>query len=320
MKLMRNILGAALLAVVAHSAFAQAWPTQPVRIVVPYPAGGAVDFLARQYAAKLSIELRQTVLVDNRAGAGGLIGADYVAKARPDGYTLVLGTNSSHAIAPSVVKKMPYDPVNDFAPVSLLAVTPYVVVVNPEVPAKTLAELIALAKSKPDTLAFGSAGSGTTPHLAGELFSTMTGVKMRHIPYKGSGPMVNDLLGGQIQLAFDNSAMSQIKAGKLRALSVTGSHRLPSLPDVPTPAEAGLPGYEVLGWFGLYAPKGTPNDIVALLARETRKIMAMPDLVERITGFGLTARPIAQAEFNAFLVSDTAKWANVVKDANVQLE
>ena len=320
MKLMRNILGAALLAVVAHSAFAQAWPTQPVRIVVPYPAGGAVDFLARQYAAKLSIELRQTVLVDNRAGAGGLIGADYVAKARPDGYTLVLGTNSSHAIAPSVVKKMPYDPVNDFAPVSLLAVTPYVVVVNPEVPAKTLAELIALAKSKPDTLAFGSAGSGTTPHLAGELFSTMTGVKMRHIPYKGSGPMVNDLLGGQIQLAFDNSAMSQIKAGKLRALSVTGSHRLPSLPDVPTPAEAGLPGYEVLGWFGLYAPKGTPNDIVALLARETRKIMAMPDLVERITGFGLTARPIAQAEFNAFLVSDTAKWANVVKDANVQSE
>ena len=320
MKLMRNILGAALLAVVAHSAFAQAWPTQPVRIVVPYPAGGAVDFLARQYAAKLSVELRQTVLVDNRAGAGGLIGADYVAKARPDGYTLVLGTNSSHAIAPSVVKKMPYDPVNDFAPVSLLAVTPYVVVVNPEVPAKTLAELIALAKSKPDTLAFGSAGSGTTPHLAGELFSTMTGVKMRHIPYKGSGPMVNDLLGGQIQLAFDNSAMSQIKAGKLRALSVTGSHRLPSLPDVPTPAEAGLPGYEVLGWFGLYAPKGTPNDIVALLARETRKIMAMPDLVERITGFGLTARPIAQAEFNAFLVSDTAKWANVVKDANVQSE
>ena len=320
MKLMRNILGATLLAAVAHSAFAQAWPTQPVRIVVPYPAGGAVDFLARQYAAKLSIELRQTVLVDNRAGAGGLIGADYVAKARPDGYTLVLGTNSSHAIAPSVVKKMPYDPVNDFAPVSLLAVTPYVVVVNPEVPAKTLAELIALAKSKPDTLAFGSAGSGTTPHLAGELFSTMTGVKMRHIPYKGSGPMVNDLLGGQIQLAFDNSAMSQIKAGKLRALSVTGSHRLPSLPDVPTPAEAGLPGYEVLGWFGLYAPKGTPNDIVALLARETRKIMAMPDLVERITGFGLTARPIAQAEFNAFLVSDTAKWANVVKDANVQSE
>lgn len=320
MKLMRNILGATLLAAVAHSAFAQAWPTQPVRIVVPYPAGGAVDFLARQYAAKLSVELRQTVLVDNRAGAGGLIGADYVAKARPDGYTLVLGTNSSHAIAPSVVKKMPYDPVNDFAPVSLLAVTPYVVVVNPEVPAKTLAELIALAKSKPDTLAFGSAGSGTTPHLAGELFSTMTGVKMRHIPYKGSGPMVNDLLGGQIQLAFDNSAMSQIKAGKLRALSVTGSHRLPSLPDVPTPAEAGLPGYEVLGWFGLYAPKGTPNDIVALLARETRKIMAMPDLVERITGFGLTARPIAQAEFNAFLLSDTAKWANVVKDANVQSE
>ena len=296
------------------------YPNQPIRLVVPYPAGGAVDFLGRQFATRLGTELRQTVLVDNRAGAGGLIGADHVAKARADGYTLVLGTNSSHSIAPSVVRKMPYDPVHDFAPVSLLAVTPYVVVVHPDVPAKNLAELIALARARPGALAFGSAGAGTTPHLAGELFSTMTGTRLHHIPYKGSGPMVNDLLGGTIQLAFDNSAMAQIKAGKLRALAVTGPQRLASLPEVPTPAEAGLPGYEVLGWFGLYAPRGTPPEIVALLARETRKIMQMPDLVERITGFGLAPQPIAQAEFNAFLLADQAKWAKVVKDANIQPE
>jgi tripartite-type tricarboxylate transporter receptor subunit TctC len=317
---LRLLLAAISLALFTTGSQAQAYPNQSIRLIVPYPAGGAVDFLGRQFAAKLSVELKQTVLVENRAGAGGLIGVDYVAKAKPDGYTIVLGTNSSHSIAPSVVKKMPYDPVNDFAPISLLAVTPYVVVVHPDVPAKTLPELIALAKSKPDLLTFGSAGTGTTPHLAGELFATMTGTKLRHIPYKGSGPMVNDLLGGQIQLAFDNSAMAQIKAGKLRALAVTGSERLSSIPDVPTPTEAGLPGYEVLGWFGLYAPKGTPPEIVSLLARETRKIMGMTDLVERITGFGLAARPIPMAEFNSFLISDQVKWAKVVKDANIQPE
>lgn len=320
MKKLLHTFAALSLAFIASAAQAQSYPSQPIRLVVPYPAGGAVDFLGRQLAAKLGAELKQTVVVENRAGAGGLIGADHVAKAKPDGYTIVLGTNSSHSIAPSVVKKMPYDPVNDFAPVSLVAVTPYVVVVHPDVPAKTLAELIALAKSKPESLTFGSAGAGTTPHLAGELFATMTGTKLRHIPYKGSGPMVNDLLGGQIQLAFDNSAMAQIKAGKLRALAVTGPQRLPSIPEVPTPAEAGLPGYEVLGWFGLYAPKGTPPEIVSLLARETRKIMGMPDIVERITGFGLAARPIPMAEFNTFLIADQAKWAKVVKDANIQPE
>ena len=317
---LRLLLAAISLALISSGVQAQAYPNQSIRLIVPYPAGGAVDFLGRQFAAKLSVELKQTVLIENRAGAGGLIGVDFVAKAKPDGYTIVLGTNSSHSIAPSVVKKMPYDPVNDFAPVSLLAVTPYVVVVHPDVPAKTLPELIALAKSKPDLLTFGSAGTGTTPHLAGELFATMTGTKLRHIPYKGSGPMINDLLGGQIQLAFDNSAMAQIKAGKLRALAVTGPERLSSIPDTPTPTEAGLPGYEVLGWFGLYAPKGTPPEIVSLLARETRKIMGMTDLVERITGFGLAARPIPTAEFNSFLISDQVKWAKVVKDANIQPE
>ena len=316
------LAAAALAATAAFGAHAQpgAYPNQPIKLVVPYPAGGAGDFLARQYATKLAVELKQVVVVENRAGAGGLIGSDHVAKAKPDGYTLVVGSNSSHSIAPSVVKKMPYDPVNDFAAISLLITTPYVVVVHPDVPAKTLSELIALGKSKPDSLTFGSAGNGTTPHLAGELFSTMTGVKMRHIPYKGSGPMANDLLGGQIQLAFDNSVMSQIKAGKLRALAVTGPQRLGSLPDVPTPAEAGLPGFEVLGWFGLYAPKGTPPEIVSLLARETRKIMQMPDIVERVSSFGLSPRPIPMAEFNSFLIADQAKWANVVKAANIQPE
>ena len=320
MKLAKTLAALCLGLAAASSCLAQAWPSQPIRLVVPYPAGGAVDFLARQFATKLSTELNQSVVVDNRAGAGGLIGSDHVAKSPPNGYTLLLGTNSTHSIAPSVVKKMPYNPAADFAPVSLLAVTPYVVVVNPDVPAKTLAELIALAKAKPDALAFGSSGTGTTPHLAGELFGTQAGVRIRHIPYKGSAPMVNDLLGGQIQLGFDNAVMAQIKAGKLRALAVTGPQRLASLPDVPTPAEAGLPGYEVLGWFGLYAPQGTPADVVAQLARATGKIMAMPDIVERITGFGLSPRFIPQAEFAAFRLADQAKWAKVVQDANIQPE
>lgn len=321
MKLFTALVSLTLAFAAAADARAQAWPAQqPVRLVVPYPPGGAVDFLARQYATKLSQQLKQNVVVDNRAGAGGLIGSDHVAKASPNGYTLLLGTNSTHAIAPYVKQKMPYDPVADFAPVALLAVTPYVVVVHPEVPARTLAELIALARSKPDMLTFGSAGTGTTPHLAGELFNGMAGVRIRHVPYKGSAPMVNDLLGGQIQMSFDNSAMSQIKAGRLRPLAVTGPQRLASLPDVPTPAEAGLPGYEALGWFGLYAPRGTPAEIVSRLADETRTIMEMPEIIERITDFGLAGRVVVRDDFHKFLLADQAKWAKVVKDADVRPE
>ena len=304
----------------APCATAQDYPGKVVRLVVAYPPGGAVDFVARLLAEKLAASLGQPVIVENKAGAGGLVGSEQVAKAAPDGYTLLLGTVSSHAIAPSVYRKMPYDPVADFAPVSLVALTPYIITVNPEVPARTLAELIALAKAKPDVLNFGSSGTGTTPHLAGELFNTMAGTKIHHIPYKGSAPMVTDLLGGQVQVAFDNTVIPNIKAGKLRGLAVTGPARLAAVPDIPTAAEAGLPGYEAVGWMGLYAPKGTPSPIVARLAADTARAMAAPDVRDKLNGMGFQAMTDSPAAFDAYLRTETAKWAKAAKDANVQPE
>lgn len=319
MKVTRRLaaLGLAMLPMFVQ---AQSPGDQPVRLVVPYPAGGAVDFLARSFAQRLGEELKKTVLVENRAGAGGLIGSDYVAKAAPNGLTLLLGTNSTHAIAPYVYKKMPYDPVADFAPIALLAVSPFVVVVNPQVPARTLSELVTLAKSRPGEMTFGSSGTGTTPHLAGELFNTLTGAGLRHVPYKGSAPMVTDLIGGQIQVGFDNSAVAQIKAGKLRALALTGPTRMPHLPDVPSSAEAGMPGYEALGWFGLYAPKATPAADLNRLAQASRVVMQEAAMGEKLGGYGIQPRVIMRADFNTFLLADQAKWAKVVKDAGVQPE
>lgn len=302
------------------AAIAQDYPGKAVRLVVAYPPGGAVDQVARLLAERLTASLGQTVIIDNKAGAGGLIGSDVVAKAAPDGYTLLLGTVSSHAIAPSVYRKMPYDPVADFAPISLVALTPYIITVNANVPARTLAELIALAKAKPDTLNFGSSGNGTTPHLAGELFNTMAGTRINHVPYKGSAPMVNDLLGGQVQVAFDNTVIPNIKAGKLRGLAVTGPARLAAVPDIPTAVEAGLPGYEAVGWMGLYAPKGTPAPIVARLAADTAKAMALPEVREKLNAMGFQAKTDSPAAFDAYLKSETAKWTKVARDANVQPE
>jgi len=299
---------------------AQEWPTRPVKLVVAYPAGGAVDIVGRMLAEKLTASLGQPVVIENKAGAGGLIGADTVAKGAPDGYTFVLGTVSSHAIAPSVYKKMPYDPVADFAPVSLVALTPYFITVNPLVPARTLAELIAYAKANPDKLNFGSSGNGTTPHLAGELFNTMAGVKINHIPYKGSAPMVTDLLGNQVQVAFDNTVIPNVKAGRLRALATTGTTRLAAMPDVPTAAEAGLPGYEAVGWMGMYGPKGTPPAIVNKLAAEIAKAMAAPDVREKLAAQGFQAATDTPAQFDTYLRAEQTKWAKVARDANVQPE
>lgn len=305
---------------VAPIAGAQDYPARPVKLVVAYPPGGAVDQVARLLAEKLTASLGQPVVVENRAGAGGLVGSDAVAKSANDGYTLLLGTVSSHAIAPSVYRKMPYDPVADFAPVSLVALTPYIITVNPSVAARTLPELIALAKSKPDGLNFGSSGTGTTPHLAGELFNTMAGTKIAHIPYKGSAPMLTDLLGGQVQVAFDNTVIPNIKAGKLRGLAVTGPARLAAVPDIPTAVEAGLPGYEAVGWMGLYAPKGTPAPVVQRLAAETAKAMAAPDVRDKLNAMGFQAKTDTPTEFDAYLRSEMAKWAKVARDANVQPE
>jgi len=309
-----------LLATVAFTAQAQEWPSKPVKLIVAYPPGGAVDNVGRILAEKLSASLGQPVIIENKAGAGGLIGADAVAKGAPDGYTFVLGTVSSHAIAPSVYKKMPYDPVADFAPISLVALTPYFITVNPTVPAKSLAELIAYAKANPDKLNFGSSGNGTTPHLAGELFNTMAGVKINHVPYKGSAPMVTDLLGNQVQVAFDNTVIPNVKAGKLRALAATGSTRLAAMPDVPTAAEAGLPGYEAVGWMGVYGPKGTPSAIVNKLAANIAQAMALPDVRDKLNAQGFQSATNTPAQFDAYLRAEQTKWAKVARDANVQPE
>jgi len=309
-----------LLLLLGGGASAQDWPNRAIRLVVPYPAGGAVDIVARALAEKLSLALAQTVVVDNKAGAGGLIGADAVAKAAPDGYTWVMGTVSSHAIAPAVYRKMPYDAEADFTAVSLVALTPYIITVNAAVPVKTLRELVSYAKANPDRLNFGSSGTGTTPHLAGELFNTLAGTKINHVPYKGSAPMVVDLLGGQVQVAFDNTVIPNIKAGKLRGLAVTGPGRLAAVADIPTAAEAGLPAYEAVGWMGLYGPKGLPLAVRNRLAAETAKAAATPDFIAKMESLGFQARTGSPAEFDAYLKSETSKWAKVVKDAGVPQE
>ena len=310
----------ATLALTAAGVVAQEWPARPLRLVVPYPAGGAVDIVARALAEKLTMQLGQPVIIDNKAGAGGLIGADAVAKAAPDGYTLVMGTVSSHAIAPAVYRKMPYDAAADFASISLVALTPYIITVSPSVPANSLRELVAYAKANPGKLNFGSSGTGTTPHLAGELFNTMAGTRINHIPYRGSAPMLADLLGGQVQVAFDNTVIPNIKAGKLRGLAVTGPSRLEVVADIPTAHEAGLPGYEAVGWMGLYTPMGTPPALRARLAAETAKAAATPDFITKMEILGFQARTNSPSEFDAYLKTELVKWAKVVKDANVPQE
>ena len=299
---------------------AQEWPSRPVRIVVPYPAGGAVDIVTRALADRLSAQWRQPVVVENKAGAGGVIGADSVSKATPDGHTLVMATVSSHAIAPAVYRKMPYDAAADFGAISLVALTPYIITVHPDVPAANLRELIAHAKANPGKLNFGSSGTGTTPHLAGELFNTQAGTRIAHVPYKGSAPMLADLLGGQVQVAFDNTVIPNIKAGKLRGLAVTGPVRLAAVADLPTAGEAGLPGYEAVGWMGLYSPKGTPMALRMRLAQDTARAAATPEFVARMEGLGFQARTNSPTEFDTYLKSEQQKWAKVVKDAGVPQE
>ena len=301
---------------------AQDYPSKPVRFVVPLAPGGTTDVLARLVGEKLSASLGQQFVVDNKPGAGGNVGTAQVAKAEPDGYTLLMGTVGTHAINASIYPSLPYDPVQDFAPVTLVATVPNVLVVNPEVPANSVAELIALAKEKPGELNFASSGNGTSIHLSGELFKAMTGVDIVHVPYKGSGPAVVDLLGGQVEMMFDNlpSSAPQIKAGKLRPLGVTSKERSPTLPDVPTIAEAGVPGYEALSWFGVLVPAGTPNAIVAKLQDEIAKALADPAMRERFAELGAVPVGGTPAEFANFISAETAKWAKVVQDAGIKLE
>jgi len=320
-RLHRFALGA-LLALVATAASAQTYPTKPIRLVVPFPPGGATDILARDVAQKLTEAWGQQVIVDNRPGAGGNIGSELVAKSAPDGYTLEMGTVGTHAINASLYAKMPYDHVKDFVPVILVAGVPNVLVVNPAVPANSVAELIAYAKANPGKLNFASSGNGTSIHLSGELFKFMAGVQMTHVPYKGSAPALQDLIGGQVQLMFDNlpPSLPQIKAGKLRALAVTSLARAPALPDVPTMAEAGLPGYEASSWFGVLAPAGTPPAIVTKLNAEIAKWLATPEAKEKLSKQGANAAGGTPEDFAKHIAAETAKWAKVVKDSGAKID
>ena len=313
---------AALLAVFAQNAFAQAYPTHSIRLVVPFPAGGTTDILARAAAQKLSESLGQAVVVDNRPGAAGNIGADLVAKSAPDGYTLLMGTVGTHAINPSLYAKMPYDHVKDFVPVVLVAGVPNVLAVYPAFPVNSVAELIALAKSKPGTINFASSGSGTSIHMSGELFKALAGVDMTHIPYKGSSPALTDLMGGQVQIMFDNlpSSLPLIKAGKLRAIAVTSLTRAPALPDVPTISESGLPGFEASSWFGVLAPAGTPAPIVAKLNADVNKWLQSPEAREQLLAQGANAAGGTPEQFAAHIRAETEKWAKVVKASGAKAD
>jgi len=310
------------LAVGCGAVHAQAWPTaKPVTLIVPFPAGGTTDVLARALADKLQTSLGQTVIVESKPGAGATLGADHVAKSKPDGYTLLVGA-VHHTIASSVYKKLPYDFQKDLAPITTIALVPNVLVVNAATPAKNVAELIAYAKAAKGPLSYGSNGNGTAQHLIGTQFENLTGVPLSHIPYKGSGPLTTDLLGGQIAMSFDTLTplLPHIKSGKLRALAVTTGKRSPALPDVPTLAEAGLQGFDIGTWFGVLAPAATPKDIVARLGSEMVKIIQSADFRKRMDEIG--AEPIGNSpEQMAKQVKDeTEKFAKLVKDAKVVIE
>jgi len=317
----RSALGV-LFAAFAFGVSAQPYPTKPIRIVVPFPAGGTTDVLARAAAQKLAETLGQPAVVDNRPGAGGNIGAELVAKSAPDGYTLLMGTVGTHAINPGLYPKLPYDHVKDFAPVILVAGVPNVLVINPALPVNSVPELIAYAKANPGKLNFASSGNGTSIHLSAELFKTMAGVQMTHVPYKGSAPALQDLVGGQVQLMFDNlpSSLALIKGGKLKALAVTSGARAAALPDVPTLAESGLPGFEASSWFGLLAPTGTPSSVIAKLNGEIAKWLATPEAKEKLLAQGANAAGGTAEEFAQFIAAETAKWQKVVKESGAKVD
>ena len=317
----RALAGLALGLAVTASALAQAWPSRPVKLVVPYPPGGPTDIVARVIAQKLQTQTGQPFIVENRPGAGGNTGAEAVARSPADGYTLLVAT-TAHAINPSLFKNLSYQFGKDFAPVSQLTSGPLLVVVNPALPVKNIAELIALAKSRPGELNFASSGNGQSTHLSAELFNATAGTQIRHVPYKGSAPALADTMGGQTQLMFDTmlSAMPLVKSGKLRALAVTSSQRSPAAPDVPTIAESGLPGFEAIAWNGLLAPAGTPKDVLARLSTELRTAMEQRDLRERFDAQGFSAAWNTPEAFGAFIATEIDKWARVVKVSGASIE
>jgi len=313
----RLLLAIAAAAMPAAQAQTAPWPNKPIRYIVPFAAGGTTDILARVVGEKLGIALGQTIVVDNKAGQGGSAGAAELARAAPDGYTIGGGTISSHAINATLYDKLPYDPVTSFEPITMFVTLPNVLVVHPSVPANNVREFIALLKAEPGKYSFGSAGVGTSQHISGELFNTMAGVKMQHIPYRGSGPMIPELLGGTLPVAFDNitTVIQHIKAGKLRALAVTTATRSGVAPGVPTMAESGLAGYELSSWQAVFAPAGTPKAIIDRLYTEIAKILKMPDVVKRLTDLGLDISGMPPAELAALIKADVPRLGKVVKDS-----
>jgi tripartite-type tricarboxylate transporter receptor subunit TctC len=298
------------------------WPSKPIRYIVPFAAGGTTDILARVVGEKLGVALGQTIVVDNKAGQGGSAGAGELARAAPDGYTIGGGTISSHAINASLYDKLPYDPITSFEPITMYVTLPNVLVVHPSVPANNLREFIALLKANPTKYSFGSAGVGTSQHISGELFNTLAGVKMQHIPYRGSGPMIPELLGGTLLVAVDNitTVIQHIRAGKLRALAVTTAQRSSVAPDVPTMAESGLTGYELSSWQAVFAPAGTPKPIIDRLYTEIGKILKMPDVVKRLNDLGLDISGMPPAELAALIKADVPRLGKVVKDSGAKAD
>ncbi|MGH8851647.1 MAG: Bug family tripartite tricarboxylate transporter substrate binding protein [Casimicrobiaceae bacterium] len=320
----RAVAAALVWLVVAFPAFAvePAYPSKPIRLVVPFPAGGSLDVIARAIGLKLSLAWGQPVIVDNRPGAGGNIGADLVAKSAADGYTILEGALSTHAVNVSLYGRIPYDPVKDFAPITLVAVTPNVLVLNPSVPADSVGELIAYAKAHPGKLAFGSGSNGSAGHLAGELFKTEAGIDMVHVPYRGSAPAMQDLLGGRIQLMFDNlaSSMQQVRAGKLKALAVTTARRSPLVPDLPTLAEVGLPGFDIYTWWGFMAPAGTPKDIIAKWNAEVTRILNTPEMQAFFAQQGAQPTPSSPEELAALIQGEIPKYAKIIRASGAKVD
>jgi tripartite-type tricarboxylate transporter receptor subunit TctC len=303
-------------------AFTQSFPAKTARIVVPFPPGGPLDATGRLLAQQLSERWGQSIVVENKPGAGGNIGADYVAKSAPDGYTIVMGALSTHAVNPSLYAKMPYDAQKDFAPITLVAITPNVLVVNPALPVDSVHALIAYAKARPGQLSFGSGSIGSAGHLAGELFKIDAGVDIVHVPYKGAAPAMQALLAGDTQLMFDNlaNAMAQVKAGKLRAMAVTTAERSKLAPELPTMAESGLQGFDISTWFGLFAPAGTPPDVVAKWNADVTRILTAPDMRDRLLAQGAEPAPDSPADIARFIAAEAAKYARIVRTSGAKVD
>ena len=320
-QLCRVALLSCTLGITATAALAQAYPNKPIKLIVPFAPGGFTDVVARILGQKLSVSLGQPFVIENKAGAGSTIGTDFVAKAAPDGYTLVM-VSTTHVISPAIYPKLPYDPIKSFTPVGKLVDSAYVLLVNPKVPANNVAEFIALAKASPDKIHYASSGNGSSQHLMGGMFAAMAGVKMKHVPYKGSGGAANDLVAGVVESSFAGvpNAMAQVPAGRLKALAVTTSKRIPQLPDVPTMQEAGVPGYNASVWLGLLAPAGTPKEVVMKLNAEIAKVLSAADTKKELYAAGVETDISSPEALNALMVQELDRWGKVIKDAGITMQ